>query len=77
MCTCISDRELLIPQVYAHNSSIGNSTDLLYKVNMGSYELPLFKPPLCKVADAESDVRAIVCVSVCMCAYYYYIRMCL
>ena len=53
----------------AYNSSIGNSTGLQYKVNTGSYELPLFKPPLCKVADAESDVRTIVCVyvSVAMC----------
>ena len=34
----------------------GNSTQLQYKVNEGSYELPLFKPPLCKVADAECNV---------------------
>ena len=32
-------------------------------MNRGSYELPLFKPPLCKVADAESDVSTtIACI---------------
>ena len=36
----------------------GDSTELQFKVNTGSYELPLFKPPLCKVADAESDVSS-------------------
>ena len=30
-------------------------------MNTGSYELPLFKPPLCKVADAESDVSTLYC----------------
>ena len=40
------------------NCATGDSTELQFKVNTGSYELPLFKPPLCKVADAESDVSS-------------------
>ena len=38
------------------NCATGDSTELQFKVNTGSYELSLFKPLLCKVADAESDV---------------------
>ena len=45
--------------------SAGDSTELQFKVNTGSYELPLFKPPLCKVADAESDVSATQCTTHC------------
>ena len=49
-----SDAVMYITAIYTY--SIGNSTELQYKVNEGSYELPLFKPPLCKVADAECNV---------------------
>ena len=43
--------------------SLGESNDKQeFKVNSGCYELPLFKPPVCKLADAESDVSTIFCI---------------
>ena len=38
---------------------LGESRDKQqFQVNSGSYELPLFKPPVCKLADSEADVSS-------------------
>ncbi|XP_065901586.1 uncharacterized protein [Dysidea avara] len=40
----------------SNNNNTGESTDEQQsQVNSGCYELPLFKPPVCKLADAEPD----------------------
>ena len=59
--------------------TIGGSTELQFKVNTGSYELPLFKPPLCKVTDAESDVSTSnACIEpLCIIHSSTYVCMCM